>query len=456
MYRLKQKPSKTFLHTSKISIAHRVTWSSLRIYILSCSCIDYSAFGEAISSFRVSSIVCSEYQKNQNSSQRKLKQFSEETREAVKRPSLNVWQIQDDQMLSLLENMFYDLNLVTQFNMDPEILKNFLGCVRTGYRANPFHNFRHGFCVAQMMYSVICACQLQDYFCPADILSLMVASLCHDQDHPGLSNAYQVNAGTDLATRYQNTSPLENHHWSVTQNILSKPQTKLLCHATMEEATQINQTIRELILATDLAHHTKILQLLQNIQSFDPSNKQHVIALMKGLIKFCDISNEVRPAEEAEIWADALFEEYFNQSDLEKAEGLPVTPYMDRDTVSKAQSQSSFISFMVLPLCEALAKLLPQIIPLGPLAAAKQRYQDQLQVKSLLSIPADPTPTWKDGASSRDSAWKDKLPSAHPQDCKSYRVDEHDRSCASADNTVTTHRTIPAIANAQFSLGFYP
>lgn len=35
--------------------------------------------------------------------------------------------------------------------------------------------------------------------------------------------------------------------------------------------------------------------------------------LKKGLIKFCDISNEARPEEEAEPWADALMEEYFMQ-----------------------------------------------------------------------------------------------------------------------------------------------
>lgn len=34
-------------------------------------------------------------------------------------------------------------------------------CVHDNYRHNPFHNFRHCFCVAQMMYSMICLCGLQ-------------------------------------------------------------------------------------------------------------------------------------------------------------------------------------------------------------------------------------------------------------------------------------------------------
>lgn len=34
-------------------------------------------------------------------------------------------------------------------------------CVQDNYRQNPFHNFRHCFCVAQMMYSMVWLCGLQ-------------------------------------------------------------------------------------------------------------------------------------------------------------------------------------------------------------------------------------------------------------------------------------------------------
>lgn len=34
-------------------------------------------------------------------------------------------------------------------------------CIHDNYKNNPFHNFRHCFCVTQMMYSMICLCSLQ-------------------------------------------------------------------------------------------------------------------------------------------------------------------------------------------------------------------------------------------------------------------------------------------------------
>jgi len=48
------------------------------------------------------------------------------------------------------------------------------------------------------------------------------------------------------------------------------------------------------------------------------------------------------------------------QSDLEKKEGLPVSPLMDRDKVNKNCSQVNFIKFVLLPLFDSLAELFPQ------------------------------------------------------------------------------------------------
>lgn len=49
------------------------------------------------------------------------------------------------------------------------------------------------------------------------------------------------------------------------------------------------------------------------------------------------------------------------QSDMEKLEGLPVAPFMDRDKVTKPSSQIGFIKFVLLPLFEAVGELFPQI-----------------------------------------------------------------------------------------------
>ncbi|XP_053561680.1 high affinity cGMP-specific 3',5'-cyclic phosphodiesterase 9A-like [Bombina bombina] len=318
---------------------------------------------------------------NRQDSQTQHTQLSIETKEALKRPTFNVWEVENDQMLALLEHMFNELDLLRHFKMEPKTLWSFLCCVWSSYRQNPFHNFQHSFCVTQMMYSVISLCHLQEHLSAVDIVTLMVASLCHDLDHPGLNNVYQVNARTDLATRYENKSPLENHHCTITLHILSQPEHNIFCYSNHEDTNHIKKGVVELILATDLSYHSEILQMLQNIENLDFTNRDCVKSLMKGLIKFCDISNEVRPTEVADRWADALLEEYFMQSDREKSEGLPVTPYMNRDTVTKAEAQRTFIICLLTPLCQALSKLLPQmeVWMLQPLKEAELRYHWQIE-----------------------------------------------------------------------------
>ena len=83
------------------------------------------------------------------------------------------------------------------------------------------------------------------------------------------------------------------------------------------------------------------------------------------LIKCCDISNEVRPMEISEPWLDCLLEEYFNQSDKEKEEGLPVAPFMDREKVTKPTAQIGFIKFVLLPMFEQVSKVINTFIVFG-------------------------------------------------------------------------------------------
>jgi len=62
--------------------------------------------------------------------------------------------------------------------------------VQENYRNNPFHNFRHCFCVTQMMYGFVHLCELWNKLSREDLGILLTACVCHDLDHPGYNNAY--------------------------------------------------------------------------------------------------------------------------------------------------------------------------------------------------------------------------------------------------------------------------
>ncbi|XP_051913415.1 high affinity cGMP-specific 3',5'-cyclic phosphodiesterase 9A-like isoform X6 [Hippocampus zosterae] len=306
-------------------------------------------------------------------------QVIEEVREHLKTPTFDNWQWEEPEMLVLLQVMFTDLDLLTVFHFEVDILQNFLFEVYCHYNNIPFHNFQHCFCVTQMMYGLIWLTDLRNKLDPMDLLIMLTSALCHDLDHPGYSNVYQINAQTKLALRYNDISPLENHHCAVAFGILAKEESNILKHVTTEQYKHIRAGMIKCILATDMARHNEILNNFKSIQSvFDFRNRDHTEVLMKIMLKVSDISNEARPMAVAEPWLVCLLQEFFNQGDTEKLKGLPVTPFMDRDKVSKPSSQTSFIRFLLLPLFTELTKLFPCLEKhiLEPVRRALEYYSD--------------------------------------------------------------------------------
>ncbi|XP_064651185.1 high affinity cGMP-specific 3',5'-cyclic phosphodiesterase 9A-like isoform X5 [Lineus longissimus] len=306
--------------------------------------------------------------------------LSPETIDYLKKPTFDIWHWEPNEMLSLLEHMYHELGLVNEFSINPITLKRWLLCVQENYRNNPFHNFRHCFCVSQMMYGMIHLCELWEKMTREDLGVLLTAAVCHDLDHPGYNNTYQINARTDLAIRYNDISPLENHHCAVAFQILRNPECNIFGNVDNETFKRIRSGMTMLILATDMARHSEIMECFKTklSEGFDFPMKDHVDTLKMVLIKCCDISNEVRPMEVSEPWVDCLLEEYFNQSDREKLEGLPVAPFMDRDKVTKPTAQIGFVKFVLVPMFETVAKLFPQLgdTMVKQLKDAQARYEE--------------------------------------------------------------------------------
>jgi len=236
-------------------------------------------------------------------------------------------------------------------------------------------------------------------FSTRELCSLITACICHDLDHPGLNNAYQINAQTELAIRYKDKSPLENHHCRVTLDILSRPDCNILIGLPIDQQEAFRQDLSLLILATDMSRHNEILnaftarrsqiqQLLKNVPARKPATetsmasslpeKEDLSYLKMILIKACDVSNEIRPPKVAEPWAEKLLQEYFLQSAVEKKSGLPFAPFMDPDRVTKSTSQIGFIQAILQPLFETVSEVLTPLkgLTVANLNKALEYYKD--------------------------------------------------------------------------------
>lgn len=75
----------------------------------------------------------------------------------------------------------------------------------------------------------------------------------------------------------------------------------------------------------------------------------------------CDVSVPTRDFHVVKNWTYLLFEEFFEQGDLEKEKGLPVSMLCDRNTTHVAKSQPGFINFVTLPLYQNLVHIMPNL-----------------------------------------------------------------------------------------------
>lgn len=83
------------------------------------------------------------------------------------------------------------------------------------------------------------------------------------------------------------------------------------------------------------------------------------------MIEFCvhaaDVSTNTRAFDVAVDWTMLLFEEFFNQGDIEKDKGFPVSFLCDRETTNIGQGQPGFINFILAPLFAQVSAIMPEV-----------------------------------------------------------------------------------------------
>jgi 3',5'-cyclic-nucleotide phosphodiesterase len=104
----------------------------------------------------------------------------------------------EEDLVGICVRVFKELKMVEIFELDEAKLRRFVMGVRTRYNKNPFHNWKHAVMVLHTTYLFIT--QVAAEFCTdLEVLSLLVAALCHDCDHNGMNNAFHINSRSDLA-----------------------------------------------------------------------------------------------------------------------------------------------------------------------------------------------------------------------------------------------------------------
>jgi len=271
----------------------------------------------------------------------------------------------------LLMHMFHNLGIVNEFKISEDILFRFLYNVCRKYRDVPFHCWYHAWNVTQTMYYFLTTCQIKKLFGDSklELLAMMIASLTHDTDHPGLNNSFQTKTYTKIASMHKK-SVLENHHLLHAHYALSNPECNFIQQLDPHEKDKFMRYLRDLILATDLSLHGIILRnmkeskknISKQYQKANPVlDSEDLITFMCCLVKCADLSNEIRPTNIAKRWASMVMQEFLRQNQKETDMCLPITPFMDPSKVIIAKEEINFITNLCLPIYKTLECILPAL-----------------------------------------------------------------------------------------------
>merc|ERR1719233_1221292 len=233
-------------------------------------------------------------------------------------------------------SMFCDLGLVTRWRVPRDCLARFILMVKRGYRDPPYHNWSHGFTVAHFAYLILDTGSFiqKGVVSELEAFALLVACMCHDLDHRGTNNNFQISSNSVLAALYSSEgSVMERHHFAQSMCILNTEGCNILENLTKEEYTQCLDMIRDMILATDLAHHLRILPEVNAMvtEGVSRNNPTHHYLTSCMIMTASDLSDQTKDWVNAKKIAELVYNEFFTQGDLEKAMGNKPVESMDRE-----------------------------------------------------------------------------------------------------------------------------
>ena len=146
-----------------------------------------------------------------------------------------------------------------------------------------------------------------------ELYGLFIGAICHDANHQGFNNVFNVKAETPLGILFKDQSVMEMHHVETSIPIIARDDINLFHALNPEETRKIWNLFIKLILATDMAHHFELVKKAQGLLDEDQWNwedQEHRMLGLQLILKVADISNLSRPFQLAYKWCNIVNNEF--------------------------------------------------------------------------------------------------------------------------------------------------
>uniref|UniRef100_A0A8C8K6X6 Phosphodiesterase n=1 Tax=Oncorhynchus tshawytscha TaxID=74940 RepID=A0A8C8K6X6_ONCTS len=292
--------------------------------------------------------------------------------------------LSDDSTPTAVISMFEDMGFINTYKINMNTLARFCLMVKRGYRDPPYHNWMHAFSVSHFCYLLCKNLELSNYLEDIEMFALFVSCMCHDLDHRGTNNSFQVASKSVLAGLYSSEgSVLERHHFAQAIAILNTQGCNIFEKFSRKDYQRMLDLMRDIILATDLAHHLRILKDLQKMADvgYNTKEPQHHNLLLCLIMTSCDLSDQTKDWKTTWKIAGLIYKEFFSQGDLEKAMGNRPSEMMDREKAYIPELQTGFMEHIAMPIYKLLQDLFPRSAELYDTVASNREQWGRVSHK---------------------------------------------------------------------------
>ena len=269
----------------------------------------------------------------------------------------NVLRLTSSEKVEAVVKMFQNLDLLRVLRTQPSEFTNTIVKIRDGYKDIPFHNWDHAVDTAQFVYSSLVRGKLRRYFTLSQLAAILLAALCHDLGHEGLTTTYHNKVRSHLTYSFGEQSTMERYSAQMACDILES--------SSIRDAIDTPVFWRffvSCIVATDMVRHFEFIEQFKSVTAkFDMGSELHRLSLAQFLVKCANFANTTRPFECAKHFGLGLELEYKNQSEKERQVNVEITKFGDEDGMPIWDIEMSFYSGIVDPTLDELAKFCPDL-----------------------------------------------------------------------------------------------
>eukprot|EP00127_Corallochytrium_limacisporum_P001165 Clim_evm17s43 gene=Clim_evmTU17s43 len=295
--------------------------------------------------------------------------------------SFDVFSVPETDLYKYADAMFHAFDFMDVYKVDAEKLTNLVLRAQWLYRDNPYHSFYHAVDVMQAVFLMLTEYVIDKQFTSLEVFALLTSAMLHDAGHPGLTNNFLIETWDPWALRWNDRSPLENHHTAALFGLLENPESSIWENLNPAEKRQFRGNCIEIILATDTAYYADTMRQYETLSTpFEPSSTQDRTLGLQLIMQLGDISNPTRPLDLAKVWTDRIVDELLRQGDREVALGMQCSAFSDCDSPDIPRFSIGFIDNLAAPWYDMGVALFPPLTErVEQLKKTREYWENQIE-----------------------------------------------------------------------------